>query len=590
MIIKRSPFLIYLCIAISAFYACHNQNNNGFNRVSNVDPTRNLPFRPNIVWLVAEDLSPILPAFGDSTVSTPAIDRLAHEGIRYTNAFSTSGVCAPSRCTLVTGMYPASIGGHNMRVQYSTNHLKAVGLEVYEIVPPPEVKMLSQLLREKGYFCSNNEKEDHQFAPTVTAWDEKGPKAHWRHRQANQPFFSVFNFEVTHEGRVSQPFTGKMMRYNDPYFPDSLDEKRKPVIMGPDGAWELNVPGTLEVPIPPYLPATEKAVSDIRRVYSNVVELDRQISIILEQLEDDGLLDSTVVFIYADHGGPLPRQKRLIYDSGIKVPLIIRFPQSDAGAGTYNDRMVSFVDFAPTVLSIAGIQIPAYMQGEPFLGKSGTMRSRKYVYAAADRFDDQYDMIRAVRDNRYKYLRNFNQDQPYYLPIKYRESMAIMQELLRLNQEGELNEIQSQWFRDTKSPEELFDTWNDPHELNNLADDPEYEKKLVELRNECNRWMNEINDLGHIPEREIREKFWPDGKQPLTLKPRYTIEKGMLKLTSNTDGAHIGFRKVKTGQYMREDNWDPYTKPIRIMEGETVFAVAHRLGYTPSGILEITLQ
>jgi hypothetical protein len=201
----KNPFIrhylsITLMIAVLligielGFYACNSKKTDDFNRSSKVDPSKRMSFRPNIVWLVAEDLSPIIPAYGDSTVSTPAIDRLAHEGIRYTNAFSTSGVCAPSRCTLVTGMYPASIGGHNMRVQYSTHHLKAVGLDIYEIVPPPEVKMLSQLLREHGYYCTNNDKEDHQFAPSVTAWNDKGPLAHWRNRNTNQPFFSVFNF------------------------------------------------------------------------------------------------------------------------------------------------------------------------------------------------------------------------------------------------------------------------------------------------------------------------------------------------------------------------------------------------------------
>jgi arylsulfatase A-like enzyme len=440
---------------------------------------------------------------------TPNIDRLAKEGVVYTNVFSPSGVCAPSRCALATGMYPSSIGGHNMRVQYVKSHMDQLGLILYEIVPPPEVKMMSQVLREHGYFSSNNDKQDYQFKPPVTAWNESSLNAHWRHREPGQPFFSVFNIGVTHEGHVTRPYRMQLMRYHDPEFPESTGNPSGFGDIISKKEWALNIPEDLEVPIPPYLPSTDTAKKDMRRVYSNIIELDRQIGIILGQLEEDNLLDSTIVFFYSDHGGPLPRQKRLIYDSGIKVPLIIRYP-GKLGSGHYDDQLISFVDFAPTTFSIAGIKAPSFVQGQAFLGRHRPRKSRKYVYAAADRLDAQVDMIRAVRDERYKYLLNFFPDKPYYLPVKYREQMAIMQELLRLKEADSLNEYQAQWFRETKTREELFDTWDDPHELNNLADNPDYSDKLEELRDACAKWMEEINDMGKIREAEIIESFWPE--------------------------------------------------------------------------------
>ncbi len=580
---KKNSWIFILLSLQFGIWSCKidiSSNEDNFNRRINFDPVNNISFQPNMVWLVAEDLSPIISAYGDSTVSTPNLDRLAREGVRYTNVYSPSGVCAPSRCALTTGMYPSSIGGHNMRVQYVQSHLDQLGLILYEIVPPADVKMMSQVLRENGYYCTNNDKTDYQFQHPVSAWDESSLKAHWRTRPAGKPFFSIFNFGVTHEGHVTRPYRKQLMRYLDPNFPNSINNTSAFDVMINPEEWEMNIPENLEVPIPPYLPATEIAKRDVRRVYSNIVELDKQMGVILKQLEEDGLLDSTLVIFYGDHGGPLPRQKRLIYDSGIKVPLIIRYPHQN-GAGTYDDRLISFIDFAPTTFSIADIKIPSYIQGKAFLGKHKSRKSRKYIHAAADRLDAQVDMIRGVRDNRYKYLRNFNPDQSYYLPVKYREQMAIMQELLRLYEKDSLNEYQSQWFRKSKPEEELFDTWDDPHELHNLASDPAYHDKLVELRKECERWMKEIKDMGQIPEKEILESFWPDRKQPVTEPPQYTIKNGKVTLSSNTAGASIGFQLLKDDKELQE-SWEVYLDPIEIREDISIVAIAHRLGFKPS--------
>jgi N-sulfoglucosamine sulfohydrolase len=587
MIYKSVPVGFFI-ILFNLISSCnHNNVSNTFpnyGREITEDPVAELSFQPNIIWLVAEDLSPILPAYGDSTVSTPHLDRLTREGVRYTQAFSPAGVCAPSRCAITTGMYPASIGGHNMRVLDVKSHMDQLGVVLYEIVPPPEVKMMSQVLREHGYYCTNNDKTDYQFRPPVTAWDESGLRAHWRNRPAGRPFFAVFNFGVTHEGHVTQPYPKQLLRYYDPDFPESIDQVADlSDAISPDG-WGLNIPSHLKVPVPPYLPETEKSLKDIRRVYSNIVELDRQIGVIMDQLEADGLLDSTLVFFYGDHGGPLPRQKRLIYDSGIKVPLIIRYP-GEAGAGTYDDQLISFVDFAPTLFSIAGIRIPDYVQGRAFLGRDKPWRERKYIHAASDRLDAQVDMIRAVRDERYKYLRNFHPEQPYYLPVKFREQMGIMQELLRLNEKDSLNAYQAQWFRKKKPGEELFDTWEDPCELNNLADDPSYHKKLMELRKECDRWMNEIHDMGNMPEKKILETFWPGSNQPVTAQPVFEVKNGKIILSSSTEGASIGYQ-ILQGEENAGDKWEIYLGPLAIQPDITIVALAHRLGYQPSEIIK----
>lgn len=514
-----------------------------------------LPERPNILWLVAEDLSPIIPPFGDTTVETPNLSRLAADGVRYSHVFSTSGVCAPSRATIATGLYQNRIGAHHMRTTSVVDE-GPPGLMPYEAVPPPQVKMHSQYFREMGYFTSNNAKEDYQFRKPLTAWDESNRDAHWRNRAPGQPFFSIFNFGITHESQV-------------------WAQQENPLL----------VPEDLAVPVPPYLPTTDIALRDIRQVYSNIVAMDQQIGNILDQLEEDNLLDSTIIFFYSDHGGPLPRQKRLLYDSGIHLPMIIRYPDRWR-SGEVDDQLISFVDFKSTALSLAGVKPPDYVDGRAFVGEFSNTPERRYVHSAADRFDNQYDTIRAVRDSRFKYLRNYNLDKPYYLPLPYREQMAIMQELLRLGERNELNEFQAQWFRSQKPPEELFDTDNDPFELQNLARDPRYADKLEELRGEMDAWLGQINDLGFMPELELIEHLWPDGSQPETQAPRFSQRNGTVQLSSETAGANIAYQilSVEEGVIAEElsETWQLYTRPIALADHEQLVAHAHRIGFAPS--------
>jgi len=514
-----------------------------------------LPDRPNILWLVAEDLSPIIPPFGDHTVETPSLSRLASEGIRYTHVFSPSGVCAPSRAAIATGMYQNHIGAQHMRTT-NVAGFGVQGLIPYEAVPPSYVKMHSQYFREAGYYTSNRAKEDYQFRKAVTAWDDSSATAHWRNRAAGQPFFSVFNFGITHESQI-------------------WAQAENPLLISED----------LEVPIPPYLPDTEVAVNDIRRVYSNIVAMDQQVGDVLAELEADGLLDNTIIFWYSDHGGPLPRQKRLLYDSGMRLPMIIRFPDRWR-AGEADDQLISFVDFLSTALSLAGIQPPDNVDGRAFLGNFADSAPRDYVHGAADRFDTEYDTIRAVRDKRFKYLRNFQPDRPYYLPLSYREQMPVMQELLRLRDAGELSPAQAQWFRSSKEAEELFDTEIDPHELNNLAQDPQYTDKLVEMRTELEHWMEAVNDPGLMPEAELIESMWPGKVQPATAVPTVSRRGNRISLASDTEGANLGYQILVAGE-KQSQTWQVYQGPVEIAAGQRLIGIAHRLGYLPSATVVV---
>ncbi len=513
---------------------------------------------------MVEDLSPYIAAYGDSTVNTPNLDRLAREGVVYNNVYSPSGVCAPSRFAIATGLYPSSGGGHHMRTgpwyrNWTDKELEGrsftsrpEGLSVYEAIPQPDVRMHSEYLRAAGYFCTNNAKQDYQFRAPVSAWDENGRDAHWRHRKnPQQPFFAIFNFGITHESQIWA--------------------------RAADSLW---VDPELQVEVPPYLPDNQVGQQDVRQMYSNIVQMDQQIGAVLQELEDDGALENTIIFWYSDHGGPLPRQKRLLYDSGIKVPMIIRYPQQWQ-AGTVDDQLISFIDFKPALLSIAGIPIPDYVQGQSFIGDQ-TIKPRTYIHAAADRFDERYDMIRAVRDSRFKYLKNYRPDQGYYLPVAYREQMPVMQELLRLRDKDSLNEVQAQWFRPVKAQEELFDCVNDPHELNNLATDPQYRDILIALRTECERWMTEIDDLGLQDERDMMAEWWPGGIQPQTPVPVISLDENQISLEASLGS--ISYQWVAPGDSLLA-HWQLYSGPLTTQPDYRLVATAHRIGYRVSEVL-----
>ncbi|WP_440877107.1 sulfatase family protein [Thalassotalea sp. PLHSN55] len=536
--------------------------------------------KPNIVWLVVEDMSPILPAYGDHTIETPAISALAAQGVKYTNVYSPSGVCSPSRAAIALGMYPSSIGANHMR---TTSNTQETGLPKYEAVPPSSAKMLSQYLREQGYYTTNNLKTDYQFTAPKAAWHESGPFAHWRNRSENQPFFAVINFTTTHESGLFEPYGIRKIESRH-YFSD--DKKRIAQLPQHHSVKTTEIDTPIHLPkdtkfnIPPYLPDTPLVRRDMWKMYNNLAETDKQIGAVLQQLKEDDLYKDTIIVFYSDHGGPLPRQKRLIYDSGLKVPMIIRFPDG-AHAGEVDEQLISFVDFAPTTLALAGINQPAHMHGQNFINNAN---KRRYIYAAADRFDGFTDTIRAVKNARYKYIRNYRTEQGYYLPVAYREKIPTMQELLRLRDAKQLTNAQAQWFRPSKPQEELFDTVEDPHELNNLAADPTHSATLTELRAALDAWLNQIEDRPKTAEEKLIKSLWQGAAtQPVTAKPKIELIDGKIHINSNTPGAHIAYQEMTADK--GSTSWLPYSASFPVRKGVTINAVAHRIGYQESSLV-----
>jgi N-sulfoglucosamine sulfohydrolase len=524
--------------------------------------------KPNIVWISNEDMSPRLGAYGDAVARTPVLDRLARESVRYTRAFTTAAVCAPSRAAIITGMYQSAIGAQHMR----TTEDRVPELPgPYLAVPPFYVKAFPEYLRAAGYYTTNRAKTDYQFGVPFTIWDEVGRNAHWRNRtDKSQPFFSVFNLEVTHESQI---------------FPSSPARQGKRLITDPK-----------ELQVPPYYPDTPLVREELARVYDNIADMDAQVGELLKQLEDDGLAENTIVFYWSDHGDGVPRAKRSLYDSGLRVPLMIRWPKAIGGTaapGSARDELVSFVDLAPTVLALAGLQIPGHFQGRVLLGPRAAP-APPFVFAARDRMDIEYDMIRSARDGRFLYIRNFSPELPYAGHIIYRNQSAIMQEWLRLQAERKLSGPAALWMRTQRPPEELYDTAADPHQIHDLSADPAHRATLTRMRGAVTEWMARIGDQGLINEPEMIQRMWPGGVQPETAQP-YVVtrrETGTparpatmtipwpteIVIYVPTQGASVG--------YTTEDGpaakWRLYTGPILVDGPMTLRAKAIRYGYKES--------
>ena len=435
------------------------------------------PKRPNILWISCEDISSHLGCYGSKDAITPTLDALAARGIRFSHAFTTCPVCATNRSSIITGMYPTSIGTHLMRCKAKL---------------PPEIKCFTEYLRDAGYYCTNDNKTDYNFEFPKSAWDLNGIGAHWRRRsEKEQPFFHVRNFVNTHESRIWPRGEGHA--------------KLTPRLKKGDHR------DPAKVTLPPYYPDTKEARRDWANYHEAITELDYRAGELLEQLEEDGLADDTIVFFWSDHGVGLPRGKRWLYDSGTRVPFIVYVPEKfrtsatiKSGTmepGSASKELISYVDLAPTVLSLAGVKIPDHMQGHAFLGPAARA-SRDFVISVRDRMDERYDMMRTVRDHRWRYNRNFMPWKPYAQWLQYAETNTTMQALRRLQAEGNLPPAATLFMSDRKPIEELYDTESDPHELTNLATskDPEHQAVLKKMRERLYQWQEETLDLGFLPE------------------------------------------------------------------------------------------
>jgi len=421
--------------------------------------------QPNILWITSEDHGPQLGCYGDEFADTPNLDKLAGKGMLYKRAWSNAPVCAPARTTIISGVYPPSLGAEHMRSQ----------------VPLPSfMKMYPQYLREAGYYCTNNSKEDYNLAKPGKVWDVSSRKGHWRNRKSGQPFFAIFNFTMTHESKIRNP-------------------KAKP----------LHDPAKVRVPA--YHPDTPEVRSNWAQYYDRITEMDKQVGRILQEIQDAHLAEDTIVFFYADQGAGMPRCKRWPYNSGLHVPMILYIPEKwkhlappKYKAGVKSERLVGFIDLAPTVLSLAGIKPPAYMQGHAFAGKFCT-KAPELMYGFRGRMDERYDMVRSVTDGRYVYLRQYMPHKIYGQYVNYMFITQTTQVWKKMYDEGKLNAAQRR-FWEKKPPEELYDLENDPDEVNNLADSPAYQAILKRLRQAQREWVVKIRDVGFLPEDEIHSR------------------------------------------------------------------------------------
>jgi arylsulfatase A-like enzyme len=424
--------------------------------------------RPNILWITSEDNGPHLGCYGDKYSVSPNLDGLAAKGMRFKRAWSCAPVCAPARTAIISGMYPPSTGSEHMRSMASM---------------PPGTRMYPEFLREAGYYCSNNSKEDYNLRKTPDTWDESSGKAHWKNRKAGQPFFAIFNHTISHESQIRNKI-------------DDQDRIHDPA----------------KVRVPAYHPDTPEVRKDWAQYYDRITMMDKLAGQNLKELAEAGLADDTIIFYYGDHGSGMPRSKRWPSNSGLHVPMIVFFPEkwkhlapSEYQAGTASDRLVSFVDLAPTLLSIVGIKPPDWMQGHAFAGQFQT-KPQPYIYGFRGRMDERYDCVRSVTDGRYVYLRNYFPHVSQGQHVSYQFETPTTRVWRETFDQGRATDAQSIFWRTPKAPEELYDLETDPDEVKNLAGSSEHQSILRKLRKAQQDLARDIRDVGFLPEGEIHAR------------------------------------------------------------------------------------
>jgi N-sulfoglucosamine sulfohydrolase len=513
--------------------------------------------RPNILLIMAEDMSARVGAFGDSVAVTPNLDRLASTSIRYPNTFTTAGVCAPSRAAHILAVHQSSVGAQHMR----TRSFKE---SPYRSVPPAHIKAYPELLRRQGYYTFTSSKLDYQFSNTsagsgpFSIWDYEGGQPTWQGRAEGQPFYGFITIKQSHEGQM---------------FPNTVASNNatgtRSQVVNPD-----------QVLLPPYYPDHAAIRADIAQHYNNIFTMDQMVGKLLRQLEEDGLADNTIVIWTTDHGDGLPRGKREIYDSGIKVPLMVHWPTSlkpaGVNSGSTDKKLISFVDIGPSVLTLAGLPVPDYMHGSGQL-VPGASPKRDYIYAAKDRLDGFNFRERAVRDGQFKYIVNLLPGMPGATHIAYRDQLLSMQTLWQQFTAGKLNAAQRFWF-EPRPAEELYDIVADPYEINNLIDSADYAATLARMRDALTDWRSAIADYSETAELQMAKEFWPDGEQPVTQAPQISINKaGKASIVPAAANDSVGYR-INGGA------WKLYSKPLLLPNSATVEAKSVRYGWAESSV------
>ena len=515
----------------------------------------NLSSPPNILWITVEDISPNLGCYGDPLAHTPTLDALASKGFLYNNAIANAPVCAPARNAIITGMYPSSLGTLHMR-SFSSS-MKSTGRI------PKEVKLYPEILRNAGYYCTNNSKEDYNFDLKREIWDESSKTAHWKNRpDKDTPFFSVFNLILTHESCI-----------NDKEKHERLTQEL-PQHLRTDPA---------KIVVPPYYPDTSETRTLLARHYDNIATMDTVVKKILDELKAAGESENTIVFFYSDHGTGLPRHKRWLFDTGVKVPFIVYIPQQfkelyPAQPGSEVNQLISFIDLAPTVIELVGAEIPKTMQGQAFLGEN-QKPEREYVYLARGRMDERYDIQRGVRSKQYKYLRYYEPKKPFIQYMNTPEGGPMMTELRKAEKAGLLKPEGQQLIATTKPIESLFYLQSDPMEFNDLANDPNMKEVLTQLRSVHDQWMKKVLDVGLIPEAIMRN--WEDKNDQSIYKWIRTQEDFYddLLLMSSTANENILF------EGLNHDN-----EAVRYWAGQGLYNLDEKIGINTADRLKQKLD
>lgn len=503
--------ILYGNICLLAFFAC-------------TPPKEKLP-SPNIVWITSEDNSKhYMKLFDENGVETPNIEKLANNGIKFTRAFSNAPVCSAARSTLISGCYGPRLASHYHR------KLKKVPM-------PQGVEMFPAYLKQAGYYTTNNSKEDYNIIKSDSVWDESSKKAHWKNRAEGQPFFHVFNIGITHEGNL--------------HFNQAQMDSVKTIANPEDYVTQPNHPQTN------LYKYTNAYYRDL------IVKMDEKVGAVVAELEEADLMKNTIIFYFGDHGGVLPGSKGYIYETGLHVPLVIYVPEKykqlvNRELASITEGFVSFVDFGPTLLSLAGLVTPKGMDGKPFLGKGvdpAEVDNRDETFGYANRFDEKSDFVRSIRKGKYKYIRNYIPFNFDGLMNNYRYKMLAYKEWQDLYEKGELNPTQS-FFYEPRAPEQLFDVEADPYETKNLADDPAFVDKLLEMRLNLVARVKSMPDMSFYPEFELINNAFDNpvvfSQNNISAIGRY-VDIAQLQLS--------GFEDVKSKlekKLSSDDRWERY--------------------------------